>query len=597
MKTKKQDNLDKFLDFILTKNHAKYLTLIVTIGAFLRYLIVKNVSFLGDEMVHGPHAINMWNSGLISTILESPTWFYLTDIAHKIFGVTIFSTRFLSFFYGTLTIVLIYLLARTIFNKRVAIISSILLAISTYHIRYTLMEMDEALIFFVLLAVYTFIKYFRENNQKYLYLTAILLGTGTLIKTITAFFIPVFVVFFFILTKNKSLKKNIKSMLIVGLILLTFASPIIIHNVLLYQEKGVVDTYFAQYFDINREVHSGQLGYDNAFNIPQVITGTGDMIKNSFFQLDPLIFILGIAGMLYALKQRKGKESGFLISLFVFGFLILAGSNLLPTHYVSFIPFLCIFAALLLVEISNKLKNYKKEFIIISIIILTIANIFLIPQNLLPHLTSQTANAPMREFAIENIEENSLVVVDSRIYRGRVAWLFNDKHYLESGYFLQLLAETEKLPKEQLVPITTYLVECAKDDCGWGTIKEGELNTSSEQLVSQFKQISSQVAEFQSGGGYDEATGTTHFKVYKAEINLHPASLTFADETHMWFYYPTRYEPKEKGWDYLSPKGALAKTAHKFGFLIIMLSVLFAILAPFLLFYELKNTKKHIIKK
>ena len=75
MKPKKQDNLDKFLDFILTKNNAKYLTLIVAIGAFLRYLVVKNVSFLGDEMVHGPHAINMWNSGLISTILESPTWF------------------------------------------------------------------------------------------------------------------------------------------------------------------------------------------------------------------------------------------------------------------------------------------------------------------------------------------------------------------------------------------------------------------------------------------------------------------------------------------------------------------------------------------
>tara|TARA_Y100000310_G_scaffold342413_1_gene445573 strand:+ start:1331 stop:3130 length:1800 start_codon:yes stop_codon:yes gene_type:complete len=597
MKNEKRDNLDKFLDFILTKNTAKYLTLIVLLGAVLRYFVVKNISFLGDEMVHGPHAINMWSSGLISTVLESPTWFYLTDIAHKILGVTIFSTRFLSFFYGTLSILALYLLTKLIFNKKTALLASSLFAVSAFQIRYTLIEMDHSMTFFLLMGTYFFIKHFKEEKESYLYISALLLGTGVLIKTITAYFIPPLIIFYFILKKDKKFIKNIKPLLkFIGIIAL-FTAPIIFHNILLYKHQGRVDTYFAQYFDINVEAHTEIMTIEhlNPLQLGPIglIKSSYGTIQNVFFKLDPLIFALGIIGMLWAIKKRsEHREKYLLITLFLFGWILQTTSNTLPTHFTVYIPFLCMFSSDLLTRISKLKLNKKnaKRFLIGSFMIILIANLFFIPDNISSHLTSQTANAKMREFTIDNIQEDSLVVVDSRIYRGRIAWLFNDRHYLESAYFPQVLQA--RTTSQYNIPTKTYFVECARDDCGWGTIGEGNINTSSENIVNLFEQNSQLIKTFNGGGGYDEETGEPYFRVYKTVIDLPQGTIQLADSTHQWFYYPLHYTPKESNWDYYTPKGLSQNTIWWVGKFILYISILLALLAPLLLFYELKNPPK-----
>ncbi len=281
------------------------------------------------------------------------------------------------------------------------------------------------------------------------------------------------------------------------------------------------------------------------------------------------------------------------MSLAFFDYLTLVVSNLLPTHYVTFIPFLCIYSAFLLVRISEsrRIKKHAGRFLIISIALILIANVFFIQQKILPHLTSQTANAKMREFTISNIEDNALVIADSRIYRGRIAWLFNDKHYIEANY-LSTLTGVNQENKNNLVQVTTYFVECAKDDCGWGTISEGELNQSMEGLVKEFKEKTKMIAEFSGGGGYNEETGEPHLIVYKGITNLVPEALSIADSTHNWFYYPVRYTPKEASWDYIKLEKPSEKLLYYWGFLILYLSIIIAILSPILMFYELKKSPK-----
>src|SRR3989344_8071919 len=141
-KQKPNKILDSSINFIFSNNPLKWLLLITILGAFLRFLMARNVSALGDEMVHGPHAIGFLHSGLISTIAHSPLWFYLTDIFMRLLGVTVFSARFLSFFYGSLSILIVYLISSRIFTKKIGLISSFLLSVSYFSIRYTLMEMD-----------------------------------------------------------------------------------------------------------------------------------------------------------------------------------------------------------------------------------------------------------------------------------------------------------------------------------------------------------------------------------------------------------------------------------------------------------------------
>lgn len=600
-KKSKLDNLvDSFVNFIFSKDSRKWLIPIMFLGILFRFLMAINISALGDEMVHGPHAIGFLHSGLISTMLHSPLWFYLSDIIFRFLGVTMFSMRFLSFFYGSLTILVVYLISSKIFNKKVGLLSSFLLAISFFTIRYTLMEMDLSALFFLSLAIYLFI--ISMEKGKFPLFAAVCIGVASLIKTLSLFFIPAFLIAFFLFNKGKEkkrIKKNLKNAFLFGLIILLFFSPIIFHNYFWYKDTGMVDVYAAQYFFPElREVYAGQLGYDSGILFSTFLKGIPTMSK-IIFSMDPLITILGILGIAFTFTfKSKRKYWYFLISFELFGFLFLILSNWLTTHYTTMIPVLCLFGGFSLYNfsmiLSKKLGSHKRTFnkiICMLIILILIFQIYLLS----PNLTSRCGISQMRDYAIENMDKNSIVVADSRIYRGRIAFLFNDFHYLESNYFAQISELNSQLSGEEL-PTKGYFVECARDDCGWGTIDpEGDLNKASEQLVQLFSNQANLEKTIYGGGGYDEETGEPYFKVYSIQMQFKPQILQSVDSTHEWFYYPVNYLPKEKIWDNYNVYGVFDNLLYKLMALIIFLSILLAILFSSIPFIELSKKPSKLL--
>jgi len=588
--------IDSFLNFIFSKNPKKWLIPIIFLGAILRFLVARNISALGDEMVHGPHAIGFLHSGLISTFAHSPLWFYLTDIFFKLFGVTIFSARFLSFFYGILTILVIYLIASKIFNKKVGLLSAFLLSVSFFTIRYTLMEMDLSALFFLVFAVYLFI--ISMEKGKFPLLAAICIGIASLIKTLSLFFVPAFLIAFFLFNKGKEkqkIKKNIKNIIIFGLIIVLFFSPILLHNYFWYKDKGMVDTYFAQYFfpDL-RDVYKDQLGYDSGILSERFFEGLRGMSKTVFI-MDPLITILGILGIILSFSLKNKRKYWYFLILFqLFGFFFLILSNWLITHYTTMIPILCIFGGFSIHKtsqiVSKNLEKYKlnyKKIICIILILILAFQIYL----LLPHLTSRCGICKMREYAIDNMDKNSIVIADARIYRGRIAFLFHDFHYLESGLFSQISESNQQLPGQD-VPMKVYFIECARDDCGWGTVSNGSLNDSSEQLVQIFSSQANLEKTIYGGGGYDEETGNPYFKIYSATMQFKPQITSAIDSTHEWFYYPVNYIPKEKIWDNYDVYGIFDNLLYKIAWLIMILSIILALALPILPFIELRKSKQ-----
>src|SRR3989344_997497 len=583
---KKQTLLDKSIDFIFSNDERKWLIPIFVLGVILRFIVARNISMLGDEAVHGPHAIGFLHSGLISTFAHSPTWFYLTDIFMRILGVTMFSTRFLSFFYGSLTILVVYILTARIFSKKAALLSSFLLAVSYYLIRYTLAEMDLSALFFLTFAIYIFIV--SAEKGKFPYLAAVSIGIASLIKTLSLFFVPAFLLAFFLFRKKEENKLNKKEFwnlskraVYFGLIILLVFSPILIHNYLWYKDKGMVDTYFAQYFDIGnaRQAYTGLLGFDSGFLEQKFFDGVVSMAE-TIFRLDPVIVLFGLLGLLmtYFLREKR-KYWLFLIIFNLFGFIFLILSNWLPTHYATMIPFLAIFGGVFIDKFSLKIgesfKMERKIILTILVIAILIFQLFM----LMPHLSSRGALSQMREYAINNVDKDSVVLVDSRIYRGRIAWLFSDFHYLEASYFSPILQLNENLSGQD-IPIKLYFIECARDDCGWGTIKDNpQLNESMEQLVGQFSGATPQKTIL-GGGGYDEETGDPYFKVYQTQINLKPQIISVIDSTHEWFYYPVNYIPKEKIFDRYNVNGFFNGVIYKFAWLVIILSIILALIFP-----------------
>ena len=587
-------SLEKIIRYGLSHKKMVALLCILIIGAVLRFLAATHVAPVADEMIHGVHSLGIIKAGVINLQNEAPAWSYLTDIAYTIFGVHAYSGRFLSIFFGTLTILLVYLLGRKFFSERIGLIAAALLALSAFHIRYALMEMDEALIFFVLLAYYCFAR--DLANQRLSLFAAASMGIAILIKPIALPFLLGFFVAFYALPlpleRKKALLRANKSRLWISLgILILSVMPILAFNYILYTQKGITDVIFSRFLGINQEIYASLQGYNAAFSISYLFSsGIPSFFQHLFLPYDPLIFILGVLGVAAVFVRKDYRQQGKPFVLFhLIPLIFLLGTSLLPTHFVSFMPLFSITAAAFIAFVSEKIAHSvsPKKTIIGIILLIALVNLYI----LVPYMTSTSAFFKMREFAIDNIQEQDIVVADTRIYRGRIAWMFNDKAYIEASYLPQLLSMNQNLTGDQR-SMTLYFIECVPDDCGWGTIgSQPELNQTMESMVSFFKNNPHEEVVINGGGGYDEEVGAPYFKVYKVTVTLSPRLYPLIYDTHEWFYYPVRWA-KPDWYDKYIPRGILQISLHALGKLMLWIAVILALLSPVFLIREYIRAEK-----
>lgn len=558
--------LGKVVDFVFSRDERKWLLLILILGVVLRVIVASNIPPVADEMVHGTHAIGVSKLAPLSTMTQGPVWFYLTDYAYRIFNVHLLTARFLSVVFGSLSIVLVYLIAGMLFNKRAGLVAAFLLAVSIFHITWAASYQDQTMMFFVLLASYFFIKKYQKTKQISI-LSSVLLGIALLVKIITGVFIVVFGAFMLgILYKDykkdsKRFKNNLKRTLIFGLILVVSMLPLFSYNYFLYKEKGIVDLPFAQFLKINVEFYSGPgLAHGEGFVINKLPRNLYTVITHYFIKEDVISFVLGLFGIGYLASRFREKRFGelFLLAMFFFSMLFIASAIVLQTHYTSFFPLFSIFAAGFLTDSAERLKKFKycRHMAYGGAIILLIFMLY----SLRGPLTSQSAVEKARSFAINSIDGNTLVVLDSRIYRGTNAWTFNDKHYVESNYLAQIM-DISDVTSER-VPVKMMFIECVTDDCGWGTVKDQpEFNRSVEQIVEAFKSASQKTTVISGGGSISgvrgaEITGEPFFRTYEVIVRLKPAMLNAVDSTHShFFYHIPRNENPEQAFDYYSVNG------------------------------------------
>jgi len=561
-----------------------YLLLIIFVGFILRVIVASHLAPSADEAVYGTHAINFINSGQVSTQNQSPVWFFLADFFYKIFGISLFTARLTSVIFGIFTILVIYLLAKELFNRKIALIAASLLSISAFSIRYMVMEMDVTFTFFFFLSAYLFVKDLLRKNRISL-LSAVFLGIAILAKAISFMLVPSFFLIYLIYyIKNKDKrnvligKNNIKRGLLAIIIVLILLLPILAYNYLLYKEKGLADVMFARFFNVSKDFYASIASTIQPFSFSGFFTNIHAPIK-TIVHYDLIIPILSLIGVIIAIAKKR-FELLILLSLLIPVYVFITGTSLLGNHFVVFLPILTILASVPLSRIK------KKEILVLILIIITIVNIFTIKDS----ITSKSAIGKLREFAATNIDDASLVIADGRIYRGRIAWMLNDKHYVEASLLGQVFSSLENT-KTKNIPIKTYFVECVKDDCGWGTIKDQpEFNQSMEDLVNQFREAKK--IDIAGGGGYDEIPGEIYFRVYEATIDAKPGILQEVDKTHQFFFYPVRWTPKEVIYDTYTPKTFFDKSIDSFSRMALYLAVIIALLSiPYTLYLILKSLK------
>ena len=146
---------------------------------------------------------------------HAPLYFWLSTGVVKIFGLGEWQVRLVSALSATISSILVFLIAKKLFNQTAAIISFLVfLTLGQVVIRFAHGNLDSLLIMLFLISFYTYLK--SENEKRYSAVCGISLGLGILVKSWGIGTFPLFLIFTYVFVKNRSLPKNLHIILLLG---------------------------------------------------------------------------------------------------------------------------------------------------------------------------------------------------------------------------------------------------------------------------------------------------------------------------------------------------------------------------------------------
>lgn len=205
--------------------------LILGFGIYFRFYQLGNIPSImeNDEGTVGIKALSVLSGGLTNMFMTYGGYgtlhFFLMALPVKIFGRTIFAIRILTAIYGSLSILFVYLLAKEMFNQKIAFISSMLFGFSHLNIHFsrvspTASSLDPLLLSGTLLFLYR--GYFSRRSIDWI-VTGIIMGLGMYFYVgarVIIFVVTGFIVFMSIIQRKDvwENRNNIVKMLITFLV-------------------------------------------------------------------------------------------------------------------------------------------------------------------------------------------------------------------------------------------------------------------------------------------------------------------------------------------------------------------------------------------
>jgi hypothetical protein len=179
---------------------AAALVVLVAVGGLLRFWNLDRVGFRGDEAVYAGQA------AVLAGVEELQRWFILmsrgnsnfllfqrvVSLAYRMFGVSDVLARAVAATFSTLTIVVVFAIARSLYTRRVALIAALLLAVSSYSVVLgRLALLDSTLTFLVTLAMLCLARWDRTSRSAWLYGFAACVALAIQAKIVGVLLLPI----------------------------------------------------------------------------------------------------------------------------------------------------------------------------------------------------------------------------------------------------------------------------------------------------------------------------------------------------------------------------------------------------------------------
>jgi len=173
---------------------------ILCIGTAFRTWELTKIGLRGDEAVYAGQALILAgheemrrffvlaSRGISNFLLHQG----LQALVYSAFGVSDLTTRLLSVTFSMLTVVVVYLLGRELFDQRIGAVAAFLLAINGYAVSLgRLALLDSTMTFFFTLSMLWLANWIRTGKPRWAYLLAGTAGLAVMAKAPAALVIPV----------------------------------------------------------------------------------------------------------------------------------------------------------------------------------------------------------------------------------------------------------------------------------------------------------------------------------------------------------------------------------------------------------------------
>jgi 4-amino-4-deoxy-L-arabinose transferase-like glycosyltransferase len=341
--------IKKIFDY--TKNHQM---LVVVCLIILFAFILRAWNILNLPKAFSAHEINILsqikyldNHGWIiqSQDIFQALYLYFMGLWIHLFGLNFLLLKIIQVLLGTFTVYLFYLFTKEWFNKQIALLASLFLAVDAFHIAVS-REIEPAILVPLILVLMLYVITLALRNNRYIWfaLSGILVGLALYVSQIF-FFLPIvfllsFVVFF---RKNKKIFTAYwKKYLLAAVFFFLAATPFIIY--LPQNIAKIFDSFnpgsFGQYFmNIGTIVQS--LLYQS---IPAQLYYVGlEPILN------PFVAIAFLCGLVYAIFHIERRKYFFVVILLTVLTVII---GFMPTqmsiNYIILLPVCFILASIIL---------------------------------------------------------------------------------------------------------------------------------------------------------------------------------------------------------------------------------------------------------
>ncbi|MGW8185247.1 MAG: ArnT family glycosyltransferase [Candidatus Moraniibacteriota bacterium] len=411
------------LKFFKLKKKIIILLLAITIlGAVFRFYDFFDLIFFEIDQARDYKLINnVIENGLDEFPLLGPlaggTAFRLGSIYYipalvmsYFFGVSPYALVILEVLFSVLTIPLFFIFLREFFNQKVSLYLTAIFSVSLFLVEYAHFSWNPNPIpFFFILALYAALKYSQKDSNKILWISILALGMGVLMQlhAVTLIGVPLIVLIYFVVLKNKITLKHLAVALGIWVVLF---SPWIINDILTKGEN-LSEFKKATISKGERDDHPslGKSVFMNAFNYTRyysiLLTSQNDIkelvrvesskslkemvrynISGKELKLNLLKGILGIffvaGGFLLLIfkfvnlkndsdKKNLGKRNFLLlviIAQIIFGLLLFPLALKVDSRYffpVVIMPFIMLGLAFSLIE--DKFNNGKKIVLVLFI--------------------------------------------------------------------------------------------------------------------------------------------------------------------------------------------------------------------------------------